>query len=73
MFRVMLQNRIPDLINRSCGGHYERFHSAPITNFYWGKDAILENPHNVQLSVLREVLHFLKAWSLEKKIWALVY
>ena len=42
VFRVMLQNRIPNSINFRCDGHYERFHIASKTNFYWDKDAILE-------------------------------
>ena len=49
VFRVMLQNRIPNLIKCGCDRHYERFHIGLITNFYWGKDAILDNPTNIQL------------------------
>ena len=44
VFRVMFQNRIPNLIKCERGRHYERFHIGLITNFYWDKDAILENP-----------------------------
>ena len=57
VFRVMLQNRIPNLIKCGCDRHYERFHIGLITNFYWGKDVILGKRSNVQLFCFHNALN----------------
>ena len=57
MFRVMLENRIPNSIICGCDGYYERFHMALITNFYWGKDVILGKRSNVQLFCFHNALN----------------